>query len=244
MADITQINLIGLVPDSIRGDPQVQAAAAAIDNELKAVTVAIPATLLIARLDELPECVLDLLAWQWHVDYYEPVGMDIETKRKLVRQSIAWHRRKGTPEVVQEVVTAVLGDAQVLEWFEYGGEPYWFKVECNDIVRDGQTFTRLGNLINSVKNTRSWCEGVKIKREYPSNIYFAGPIHKSKQTTIQIAPYKASQPIQTICIARPVHSIKRTIIGPAVTLPQPIQLMKTGHVRHVAKSTTIYPEVI
>jgi len=67
--DITQIKLIDLVPPSIRDDQKVQAAAAAIDKELQAVTANISQTILIARIDELSEPVLDLLAWQFHVDF-------------------------------------------------------------------------------------------------------------------------------------------------------------------------------
>jgi len=214
MADITQINLIGLVPDSIRGDPQVQAAAAAIDNELKAVTAAIPATLLIARLDELPEAVIDLLAWQWHVDYYEPVGMDIDTKRVLIRQSIDWHRHKGTPGVVQEVVTAVLGDAKVLEWFEYVGEPYWFKVECNDVINDGRTYEHLMRLVSAVKNTRSWLEKVTIYKEYKGSLSIGTiPVIGTK---ILIKPVLKYQPRidTTLTIGNVLHQATKLIIGP------------------------------
>lgn len=61
MADIMQVKLIDLVPSSIRNDAQVQAAASAIERELQAVTEAISATLIMPRIDQLPEDVIDLL---------------------------------------------------------------------------------------------------------------------------------------------------------------------------------------
>lgn len=96
MAEIKDIRLLDLIPSSIRGDPTVQAAAAALDGELVKVTDAIQNVLMFSRIDVLPEPVLDLLAWQLHVDFYEPVGFSIEKKRALVKQSIDWHRHKGT----------------------------------------------------------------------------------------------------------------------------------------------------
>lgn len=215
MGDIRSIALIDLVPSSIRSDPQIQAAATAINAELTRVTAAIPQTLLLARLDDLAEPVVDLLAWQWHVDFYED-GLPLKTKRDLIRQSVDWHRRKGTPSVVQEMVSAVLGDAKVMEWFEYGGDPYCFKVECADAVKDGQAYNKLWNIIFAVKNTRSWFEGFKIRRDFPLDLYLAGPISRKKQTTYHVATDIATRPVHNILIAQPVHVIRRKTIYPEV----------------------------
>ncbi|WP_319403137.1 phage tail protein I [uncultured Anaeromusa sp.] len=165
MADIQSIRLVDLLPPSIRGDPQVQAAAAALDGELAKVTSLIQETFLLARIDELSEPVLDLLAWQLHVDFYEPVGFSIEKKRALVKQSIAWHRKKGTPWAVEQVLSAAFAHSEVKEWFEYNGSPYRFKVMTIDSLPDDAAYQNLVKAINTVKNTRSWLDGIEIKRD-------------------------------------------------------------------------------
>lgn len=171
MADITEIRLIDLVPPSIRDDPTIQAAAAAIDAELQKVTAAIPTTLLMARIDELPEDVIDCLAWQFHVDFYEP-GISLDQKRRLVKTAIASHRKKGTPYAVEEVVTAILEGAIVQEWFDYGGEPYYFRViKINGQVA-AEMYPKLKKAVEMVKNTRSWLEGVSLSRTVDSSVYF------------------------------------------------------------------------
>ncbi len=187
MADISKVALLDLVPVSIRGDPQVQAAAAALDQELKAVTAVIPATLLISRIDELPESVLDLLAWQFHVDFYEPDGMTLDRKRALVKQSIAWHRRKGTPSVVEEVVQTILDKAVVQEWPDYGGQPYYFRViKIGGQMLDAGMYVRLKKAIETVKNTRSWLEGVSLSRTVDSIVHLG--VMQSQHTKIDIYP--------------------------------------------------------
>ncbi|HWR07741.1 phage tail protein I [Sporomusa sp.] len=187
MADISKVALLDLVPVSIRGDPQVQAAAAALDQELKAVTAAIPSTLLISRIDELPESVLDLLAWQFHVDFYEPASLDLAKKRVLVKQSIAWHRRKGTPSVVEEMVQAILDNAIVEEWPEYGGDPYYFRVvKIGGELVDTEAYVLLKKAIDTVKNTRSWLEGISLLRQIDSRIYFG--VLQSTHTKVDIFP--------------------------------------------------------
>ncbi len=176
MAKLYDTKLIDLIPDSIRSDTGVQAAAEALDNELRSVSLAIKENMLLPRLDELPESVIDLLAWQWHVDFYDDT-LQIEKKRNLVRQAIAWHKRKGTPDIVQEMVSAVFAGGNVTEWWEYGGQPYHFRVEATDIVQDGVAFDRLGTLINAAKNTRSWLDGIRIKRAITTNIFIGGARH-------------------------------------------------------------------
>ena len=155
------LNLLDILPESIRGDPKIQAAAGALDAELQAVTEDIKENLLISRIDELPEKVLDLLAWQWHVDFYRPLGMDIDTKRRLIRESIAWHRIKGTPAAVEKVLAAAFVESWVEEWYEYGGSPGYFRVTISDVITDPEQQADILAAINSAKNERSWLEALR-----------------------------------------------------------------------------------
>lgn len=192
--NITQIKLIDLVPPSIRNDPQVQAAAEAIDKELQAVTAAIPQTILIARIDELSEQVLDLLAWQFHVDFYEPIGFSIDKKRAMIKQSIAWHRHKGTPWAVEQIVNTAFAQSEVLEWFDYGGDPYHFKIKTIDVLKNDEAYRGLVRAVDTVKNTRSRLDGIQIHREInvgelgKKSLYFGFLSGKGGKETIGL-PY-------------------------------------------------------
>ena len=169
MADLSNTKLVDLLPASISGDANVIAAASAIDGELQKVTALSPEAVLIARIDVLPEKVLDLLAWQWHVDFYEPVGFSIEKKRAVIKNSIAWHRKKGTPWAVAQVVSAVFDDAEIQEWFTYGGDPYRFRIRTIDNLPNGEAYTLLKRAIDTAKNTRSWLDKITIQHEVTFN---------------------------------------------------------------------------
>lgn len=163
MKDIYSTSLLDLLPQSLTSDPFVKAVAAAIDPELQSVATEIVLCLLLSRIDELPEDVVDHLAWQLHVDFYES-GLPLATKRALVKNSVDWHQRKGTPYVVQEMVSTVLADGKVYEWFEYGGDPYKFRVETTDYMQSDIAYERLATMVNAVKNLRSWLEGIIVRR--------------------------------------------------------------------------------
>lgn len=160
--DIESISLLDILPNSILTDPQITAAAKALDTELQSVTRATVETLHLPRIDELPEAVVDLLAWQWHVDFYEPLGMDIDTKRRLVKESIAWHRAKGTPAAIEAVASAAFDKTTVKEWYEYGGKPYYFKIVTEYVTTDKEVLNRLHRAVDSVKNVRSWLEEIEF----------------------------------------------------------------------------------
>lgn len=189
--DIKQIKLIDLIPSSIANDEQVKAAAQALDLELQAVTAVIKETMLLSRLDELPETVIDLLAWQWHVDFWDE-ELTLVQKRKLVKNSIAWHRRKGTPSAVEEVVSTILGGAIVQEWFEYGGEPYYFRVIKIDGQVTEEMYPKLKRAIDAVKNVRSWIESVSLSRKVNSDIFYG--VMQSTHSKVDIYPIVFKMP--------------------------------------------------
>ncbi|MBQ7515310.1 MAG: phage tail protein I [Schwartzia sp.] len=160
--DLPGVSLLDILPENILADEKLNAAARALDDEMQKVTAATKEVLFLAYLDYLPETIIDLLAWQWHVDFYEPVGMDIETKRKMIKESIAWHRIKGTPAAVEKVVSAAFDKSEVTEWFEYDGEPYHFRISVAGMDAREDLNGRLLRAIWSAKNERSWLDGITV----------------------------------------------------------------------------------
>lgn len=187
---IYDISWAEILPEAVKSDSNAKALADAVTPELQAISAAIQECIILARLDYLPENAVDLLAWQYHVDFYES-GADIEVKRKLVRQSIDWHRHKGTPYAVQSIVSAILEGAEVQEWFEYGGEPYHFRVHLiSGPMTEAATLEKLVKAINSVKNTRSWLDGVSFVRNTVQTVYLAGVFHRHKNLVINLPQFK------------------------------------------------------
>lgn len=166
MTNLHQLKLIDLAPSSIKNDPQVIAISDALDKQMKEVTDLIIETVLIPRIDKLSEEVIDLLAWQFHVDFYEPLGLSLDKKRELVKNSISWHQRKGTPSVLEEILKLLFfEESEVSEWFKYGGEPYFFRITTFDRIENQQFYEELLRAIYAVKNTRSWLEMIRLLRE-------------------------------------------------------------------------------
>jgi hypothetical protein len=84
--------------------------------------------------------------------------MPVGVKRDLVLKSLDWHFRKGTPSVVEDIVSTVFSKAIVQEWFEYDGLPYRFRIGIDGELLDETARKSLIRAINNVKNTRSYLD--------------------------------------------------------------------------------------
>ncbi|MCD5324786.1 MULTISPECIES: phage tail protein I [Pontibacillus] len=160
MIDLQTFTLAGLLPSSLK-DEDTASLASAFDKELRRVITRIPKTIIENNLMDLEEPLLDVLAWEKHVDFYEP-ELSIETKRQLIKDSEMLHKYKGTPWAVERLVSTVFEKGAVKEWFEYGGDPYHFKVEIEGAFSAEKDIDRLGKLIQKAKNIRSKFEGFSI----------------------------------------------------------------------------------
>ncbi|WP_432702483.1 phage tail protein I [Lysinibacillus sphaericus] len=156
-------DVLKLLPHSLRQDPVFIAIAEAIEIQLNQAYREAESISNLVNIDAIPGELLDLLAFEKHVDFYQS-NLPIEQKRNLVKSSISLHRKKGTPAAIQEVFKKLALDSKLKEWFQYGGEPYYFKIEVNikDKSVSEETFSSLITMINEYKNTRSHLEKIDV----------------------------------------------------------------------------------
>jgi phage tail P2-like protein len=153
-----------IAPSSITNDPQVQSASEAIDDELLAIyecMAAVPGGILFWPFtDQLEPPMLDVIAWEMHVDVWAGWDGDLNTaqKRDLINKSIDWHQHLGTKYAVEQMLQTVFKTGYVSEWYEYGGNPYRFRVTIQEPIGTPERFQRVMDGILAVKNVRSWME--------------------------------------------------------------------------------------
>jgi phage tail P2-like protein len=140
----------------MRGDGAARGLAAALDSIVP--TLAGRAALFSTwdAIDALAESELDDLAWELNITWYDSAA-DIETKRDIVRSSNLIRLYLGTPGAVERFMRSYYPESGVEEWFEYGGEPYFFRlhidIEPEDV--DAEKRARMLESVKYVKNVRS-----------------------------------------------------------------------------------------
>ena len=141
----------------------VQEVAKVVDDTLLSFDKTIAEVLIYPAIDMLGSELINTLAIQMHCDFYDDT-LPLAVRRNLVKNSIAWHRIKGTPAAVEQMIQTVYQTVVVEEWFDYGGEPFFFKVNLGDSQITTQKIKNLIKMINASKNVRSWLEVLRFSK--------------------------------------------------------------------------------
>ena len=124
---LTAENLLRALPEVLRNDESMAALAASVAQVLARRPEEIQRLAIYPRIDELPEELLDILAYDFKVDWWD-ADYTLEEKRRTLKDSWRVHRMLGTKAAVELAISAIYLNTKVSEWFEYGGEPYHFKL--------------------------------------------------------------------------------------------------------------------
>ncbi|MHC1791773.1 phage tail protein [Solidesulfovibrio sp.] len=92
---LQDLQLLDILPPSITWDGTVQALARAVDPIHQDVTATIPVDIIYAALEALPDDILDVVAWGFHIEGYDLLETRAE-KLHVVANFYDYHRYKGT----------------------------------------------------------------------------------------------------------------------------------------------------
>lgn len=168
--DINNLDLLELQTSHMKKDPSTVAMCNVLTPIFKKLAKEAELPFIYGRIDELDYDVLDELAWQFHVDFYS-VDFPINVKRNLIKNAKKIHRLKGTPAAVENLLSSIFGKAKLVEWFEYDGNPFMFKVKVEVENNINLLLDKFEESINSVKNTRSHLEKIEIYTVSRGNSY-------------------------------------------------------------------------
>lgn len=189
-SDIYSVDFTRSLPPTLKDDPEINALGRAIAEQLQITAQNIRRNIIYARIDELDEQTLDILAYDLHVDWYDH-SYPIEVKRQTIKDSVKIHRRLGTKYAVETALGAVFPGTRVEEWFEYDGDPYTFRVIIN-ATENGVTAEQQAAVLERVifyKNLRSHLEAVRFKVEKKTAVHVVG--YHSIGTRLEVWPYLA-----------------------------------------------------
>lgn len=161
MNKIQEADFMMKFPPALQKDESMLALGKLIAEELHITANSMKKNKIYANIDELAETWLDVLAYDLHIDWYD-YDYPVDIKRKLIKSSVKIHQKSGTRYAVQSVLQDVYRTAKVEEWFEYGGQPYTFRIAV-DIGNEGlseDTSREIAEKMQFYKNLRSHCEGV------------------------------------------------------------------------------------
>jgi len=156
-------NFMGQLPRVLDDDTRMHALAYAIAKALGVHLNEIPLAEIYTRIDELPESLLDLLAYDFKIDWYN-FDYPIAAKRNTVKTNYYVHRHLGTIGAVKAAILDVYPRSTVEEWFDYDGDPFCFRV----VLEAGYPIIPVANTdilraLYTYKSLRSHLDGIMYR---------------------------------------------------------------------------------
>ena len=166
MIKLSEGELLDLLPSQMKNDTDMICLSYAIKCAIERLMVYEKQTMTDNFIDSLPENILDVLAVELRSPYYLQ-SMDIETKRSIIKNTLIWHTKAGTPSAVSEMITAIFGEGSLVEWFDFTeGEktPGYFDIVTNARMTE-DIVNSFMQIIKRVKNERSHIRRILINRK-------------------------------------------------------------------------------
>ena len=159
---INKGNLLTAFPLALQKDSSATAIADGTAELLTKRLSEIDLLRIYTRIDELDEELLDILAYDFKVDWWDP-NYSIEEKRRTLKSNWLVHKRMGTKAAVEAAISAIYPATKVQEWFEYGGEPYYFRllIDLTDVLPNPEAHERVLSRVSYYKNLRSHIDEIQ-----------------------------------------------------------------------------------
>lgn len=153
---ITAENLLSTLPLALQNDSAMLALATVVANEVEIFDGQSGSLLLYSDIDDLPGKLLDILATDFKIDWWDS-DRSLDEKREMFKRSFYVHRHAGAKDAVAAGVSAIYADARLEEWWQYGGKPYHFRliISLSYQAVDPIMHQRVIDRINFYKNRRS-----------------------------------------------------------------------------------------
>lgn len=163
--------IIDLLPEPFKSDPDVIAISYAIKQAAGAMLENAKKLLLYSDIDHMPEYILDYMATETNLAYYDE-SFDISTKRKLVKDAYISRMMAGTRAATEDIIKTIFGGGEIVEWYEEQenpGEPGTFDVKTEARMTD-KLYEQLAQAISRTKNCSSHMRYVSIMRKLHSEL--------------------------------------------------------------------------
>ena len=159
---LKDVNLYEMLPTFMKADKFDKALADGMSNLFSKLAVDMERCVIIGHIDELNETELDQLAEDWNVFWYLK-SATLEQKKQLIKDSPLVFSKLGTVWAVERVMNNYLPESELKEWFEYGGDPHYFKFVTNNTAILQTDIDAFLFILEQIKRKSQWLEGIILE---------------------------------------------------------------------------------
>lgn len=161
-----------LLPEFMRNDAAVQGFVKAVEDILSLPCSQIRNARIWDRIDCMTDSALDELAYELDIDWYTK-DLSLESKRAVIKSSDKVYAKRGTKWAVEQVINDVFGGGYVTEWFDYGGQPFHFRVTTSYLLQSQDVIERFRALVAKAKRCSAVLDSIEFAHSGEVSAYAA-----------------------------------------------------------------------
>ncbi len=116
------------------------------------------------NIENLPEEILDYLAIEKNLPYYDS-DFPIEKKRELLSNGYKWNMMAGTVGGIESLIQILFGTGKIQEWFDFSdGEriPGQFDININSENVTEESYEKFSRILRNAKNVSRHLRQVRV----------------------------------------------------------------------------------
>lgn len=152
-----------IFPENLKKYKNLRAIAVEFEKSFKGnIVTEIDKLAIYKNLESQSDKVLSELARQYSIDNWQE-NLPREVKINLIKNAYWGHAKKGTKIAVMENLKKLDTPIEIKEWFEYGGDPFTFKISSFYPKTENDWIGNLIEIVEKYKNCRSICTEYEMK---------------------------------------------------------------------------------
>lgn len=176
MIDIARSRWVKLLPPNLQNE-HTAAISAALDKFTQFISEYAKTVIIYCNIGEISEALCDLLALLFDIQIYD-AAFPLDVKRGLIKKALHLSNVKGTLKAVTDGLNAIYGNVTVKNWYEYGGEAYYFRVSTSSVEAiNAGNMQKFLERIYQIKNIRLWLEEIMIENKIKQPLYLGAIRH-------------------------------------------------------------------
>lgn len=163
-------DLMELIPNFMKEDKAVQGLSDGVSTLIQKLAGRIKLFRTWDQIGNMESEELDYLADELNVFWYDQ-SATVDVKRKIIQDAFKVHAKMGTAWAVEQVISTYFGEGEVIEWYEYGGDPGHFIIQTvnQNVLRD--KYDSFIKVLNLVKRKSTQLDAIELISDAQGNIY-------------------------------------------------------------------------
>lgn len=179
-------SIIKILPQVLINQPEVKVLAIVLSNQIKKIIELTQKIKIWIGISNLSDKILDILAIELRTPSYDE-NFDISIKRKMILNTLEYYKYAGTAKAVTDLITDIFGSGYVKEWYEYGGQPFYFKASTTNPAITDENAQKFIDTVSNMKRLSSWLEAIELELSTEStSINFGFVIHTATKNNFKM----------------------------------------------------------